>query len=160
VAGLVLSVNPSLTGNQVQDILKQSADDLGTQGWDSNYGWGRVNAANAVALAGGSVAPPPPPPPPPAPGPDTTRPVISITSPTAGSLLASKVTITVNASDNLAVTRVECIVDAKVIGRSTTSPFSFNWDTRNLSRGAHYIRCKAFDAAGNMGASSTVKVYK
>lgn len=154
-AGLVLSVNPSLSGNQVQDILKQSADDLGTQGWDSDYGWGRVNVANAVTLAGGSATPPPPPP-----GPDTTRPVIDITSPSYGSRLPNFVDITVNATDDRGVTRVEFVVDSKVIGRSTSSPFTITWDTRRLSKGAHYLRCKAFDAAGNMGASRTVKVYK
>ena len=53
VAALVMSANPSLTPMQVQDILKQSADDLGATGWDANYGRGRVNAARAVSLAQG-----------------------------------------------------------------------------------------------------------
>jgi subtilisin family serine protease len=51
VAALVMSANPDLTGQQVQDILKQSADDLGPAGWDPSYGWGRVNAARAVQMA-------------------------------------------------------------------------------------------------------------
>ena len=50
-AALVISANPSLSGTQVQDILKQSADDLGTPGWDAGYGWGRVNAYRAVVAA-------------------------------------------------------------------------------------------------------------
>jgi hypothetical protein len=66
----------------------------------------------------------------------------------------------VNATDDRGVIRVEFVVDSKVIGRSTSSPFTITWDTRRLSKGAHYLRCKAFDAAGNMGASRTVKVYK
>jgi subtilisin family serine protease len=59
VAALVMSANPSLSPTKVQDILKDSADDKGAPGWDPSYGSGRVNAANAVALAqGGSSRPP------------------------------------------------------------------------------------------------------
>src|SRR5436190_3682568 len=57
VAALVISVNPSLTGAQVQDILKGSADDLGAPGWDPSYGWGRVNAYKAVLAAAGGTPP-------------------------------------------------------------------------------------------------------
>ena len=38
VAALVVSVNPNLSPQNVQDILKQSADDLGPVGWDTSYG--------------------------------------------------------------------------------------------------------------------------
>jgi subtilisin family serine protease len=51
VAALVISANPSLSSSQVQQVLKQSADDLGAPGWDPVYGWGRVNAQKAVCLA-------------------------------------------------------------------------------------------------------------
>jgi subtilisin family serine protease len=51
VAALVLSVNPSLTNADVVNILEQTADDEGAQGFDQYYGWGRVNAAKAVQRA-------------------------------------------------------------------------------------------------------------
>jgi len=51
VAALVISANPSLSSAQVQQVLKQSADDLGAAGWDPLYGWGRVNAQKAVSMA-------------------------------------------------------------------------------------------------------------
>ncbi|MNX10865.1 Thermophilic serine proteinase precursor [compost metagenome] len=51
VAALVKSVNPSLTPAQVKEILEKSSDDRGPQGFDENYGHGRVNAARAVAMA-------------------------------------------------------------------------------------------------------------
>ncbi|HET9531641.1 MAG TPA: S8 family serine peptidase [Blastocatellia bacterium] len=155
VAGLVLSVNPGLSGSQAQEILKRSADDLGSAGWDSSYGWGRVNAANAVTLAGGSVTPPPPPP-----IEDTTAPVVNITSPSDGSRVAAKVNVRVNASDDTGVTRVEFYVDGRLVARSTSSPFTFGWDTRKLSKGAHSIHCRAYDAAGNVGASPSVTVFR
>jgi subtilisin family serine protease len=62
VAALMVSVNPSLTAQQIQDHLKQSADKVGPYaygengrtGWNHYYGYGRVNASRAVQAAGGS----------------------------------------------------------------------------------------------------------
>jgi subtilisin family serine protease len=48
VAALVWAANPRLTAQQVAKVLKQSAS--GT-GWNRELGWGRLNAAAAVALA-------------------------------------------------------------------------------------------------------------
>ena len=49
VAALVLSVDPALTPDEVEDILAQTAVDRGSPGYDTGYGWGFVNAAAAVA---------------------------------------------------------------------------------------------------------------
>ena len=51
VAGLILSVDPTLTPDQVKCIMATSAVDLGDPGYDTRFGWGFVNAENAVALA-------------------------------------------------------------------------------------------------------------
>jgi len=51
VAALILSRNPSLSNSQVGDILKSTADDFGPKGWDEEYGYGRVNAFEAVLEA-------------------------------------------------------------------------------------------------------------
>lgn len=48
VAALILSANPGLGPDEVRRILQQSADDLGTAGWDPMFGHGRVNALRAV----------------------------------------------------------------------------------------------------------------
>lgn len=59
VAGLVFSHNPALKAGQVWWILQHSADDLGSEGWDKTYGWGRVNAWKALTRKPeGSVDPP------------------------------------------------------------------------------------------------------
>src|SRR6185436_2871090 len=55
-AALVISANPTLPGAQVQAILKQTADDLGSAGWDTSYGAGRLNVGNAVLLAASSTS--------------------------------------------------------------------------------------------------------
>jgi len=51
VAALVLSVNPDLTADTVESVLRQSAVDLGPVGYDTEYGWGFVNALQAVVEA-------------------------------------------------------------------------------------------------------------
>ncbi len=50
-AALVLSVNPNLTPAQVESILENSAQDLGTKGKDNYYGYGRLDVAKAVEAA-------------------------------------------------------------------------------------------------------------
>lgn len=53
VAALMLSANQSLTAKQITDTLTSTADDLGPQGWDEDYGRGIVDARAAVAKAAG-----------------------------------------------------------------------------------------------------------
>jgi thermitase len=51
VAALALAINPSLTNAQVVSLLERTADDIGAPGYDTSFGWGRVNAFHAVATA-------------------------------------------------------------------------------------------------------------
>ena len=48
VAALMLSTNPDLTIEEIRCILQTTAEDLGTAGWDDEYGHGLVNAYDAV----------------------------------------------------------------------------------------------------------------
>jgi subtilisin family serine protease len=48
VAGLLLSVEPSLNVEEVTEALILGADDLGAEGRDDLYGYGRVNALGAL----------------------------------------------------------------------------------------------------------------
>ena len=48
VAALLLSVRPTLTPTQVRCILEHTADDMGALGYDSIFGWGRLNAFRAL----------------------------------------------------------------------------------------------------------------
>ncbi|HOU12327.1 MAG TPA: S8 family serine peptidase [Anaerolineae bacterium] len=49
LAALIWSMNPALTPDEVQSLVQQTAEDLGTAGWDQDYGWGRINAYTALA---------------------------------------------------------------------------------------------------------------
>src|SRR6185503_15838765 len=50
-AALAISANPSLSNGEVISLLEQTADDLGSAGFDALYGNGRVNVARAVGAA-------------------------------------------------------------------------------------------------------------
>lgn len=50
VAGLILSIEPNLTPEDVQHFLERSAKDLGDPGWDKYYGWGRLDARAALDM--------------------------------------------------------------------------------------------------------------
>jgi thermitase len=51
IAALILSINPNLTANEVERMIKSSATNLETLGYDVYTGFGRVNAGAAVQLA-------------------------------------------------------------------------------------------------------------
>jgi subtilisin family serine protease len=51
LAALMKSYVPELTNVDLELILDQSADDKGTPGWDDHYGFGRINAHNALLTA-------------------------------------------------------------------------------------------------------------
>mgnify|MGYP000854735599 CR=1 FL=1 len=51
VAALMLEANPELSAAGLREILYQSAEDLGIEGYDTETGWGMINASKAVAGA-------------------------------------------------------------------------------------------------------------
>ena len=65
VAALTMAANPALTGAVIKSVLENTATDMGAAGFDLEYGYGRVDAYQAVlcAQAGGTGCTPPPPPP-------------------------------------------------------------------------------------------------
>lgn len=57
LASLMLSYNPGLSPDEIEQILKDSADDKGPPGWDERFGWGRINARAALEQSGGDPSP-------------------------------------------------------------------------------------------------------
>jgi hypothetical protein len=94
------------------------------------------------------------------PVPDTTAPSVQITSPASGSTLAKNLKVTVVATDNVAVTRVDLFIDGKLYQSATASNTSFTWNTAKVTNGTHTLQAFAYDAAGNKGASAVVTVTK
>ena len=149
VAALVISANPSLSGSQVQQVLKQSADDLGAVGWDPSYGWGRVNAQRAVNLAVslGQTQ-------------DTTPPTVSITSPANGATVSGTITLQMSASDNVGVAAVTLSLDGLVVATLASAAYTVTWDTTAVADGAHTLTATARDAAGNTSNTSVSVTVK
>ncbi len=92
---------------------------------------------------------------------DTTAPTVVITMPSEGDTLTQgNVAITVHATDNKAVSRVEFYVDNAMKGADSAADadtFRYTWDASSESLG-HTIKAKAYDAAENM-AEQTITVY-
>jgi len=55
---------------------------------------------------------------------------------------------------------VDLYVDGALTQSSTTAPFTTTWNASKAARGSHTLVCKARDAAGNVGTSAAVTVYK
>lgn len=79
---------------------------------------------------------------------DSLGPVVSVTSPAAGSLLRKPVVIEANATDPSGVTRVEFFIDDQRVTTDAAPPYSYAWDTTTVADGVHRIRVTAFDALG------------
>jgi hypothetical protein len=140
-------VNPSLGPADVEDLLYRSALDLGAPGRDIQYGWGRVNAAAAVQAAAGAVS-----------SVDLQAPTVSITAPVGSSSVAGVVAVDVAATDNKGVTRIDLLVNGKVVASDSTAPFAFSWDSTKVTNGMVELKAVALDAAGNAGTSAPVPV--
>ncbi|WP_139892164.1 S8 family serine peptidase [Bacillus sp. D386] len=56
VAALMLSKNPWLSPDQIEIIMNKSVKDLGKKGWDSLYGYGRIDASKAMSNTPGQLS--------------------------------------------------------------------------------------------------------
>jgi PKD repeat protein len=56
--GLIWSADSTLTPDEVENILKQGTDDLGSSGIDDVFGYGRINVYGSLSLVGGGTPPP------------------------------------------------------------------------------------------------------
>jgi len=85
---------------------------------------------------------------------DTIPPNVNITAPANNSAVSGVVTVSATASDNIGVIRVEFYVDAALAGAKTMEPWDFAWGTGRVAGGTHMLTVVAFDAAGNLDAST------
>jgi len=96
------------------------------------------------------------------PTPDTTAPTVRITYPANGATVNSVVYVSISATDNVAVARVELVVGTTAAGPCTLSTptiYTCRWDTRNWSNASRTLHARAWDSAGNLGTHDiTVRV--
>jgi hypothetical protein len=90
---------------------------------------------------------------------DTTPPTVSITSPANGAAVTGTITVSANASDNVAVASVQFRVDGANVGTADTSaPYSYALNTATLTNGSHSLTAVAKDTAGNTATSTAVAI--
>ncbi len=97
----------------------------------------------------------------PATTPDTTPPTVSMTAPANGAKLTDTVTVSANATDNVAVAAVQFQLDGTNLGGAVTGPgpvYSISWDTSSAANGSHVLTAIASDAAGNKTTSGSISV--
>ena len=77
-----------------------------------------------------------------------------------GSNVAGNVKVSVSATDNTRVARVDLYVDGSPYASSTSATVVFTWSAGKASKGRHTLAARAVDTTGNVGAWSSVTVYK
>jgi thermitase len=141
VAALVISACPSLTGPEVQAIIRNTADDLGAPGWDQVFAMGRVNADKAVAEAlNGNL--------------DGKAPSVAFSSPANGSKVVGSVLIDISATDNVAVASVVLKKDGVSVATFTSTPYRWLYNSTLDADGTHTFTVTASDAAGNQSSTA------
>jgi hypothetical protein len=113
------------------------------------------------AYANGTTAPPPAPAPSPTPEPPpNVAPSVNLTSPTEGSTFSKTLAMAATAGDDKAVTRVEFLVDGKVVASDTTGPYEYSWRVpKRLAYASHTLVARAYDAEG-LSTSDSVTVRR
>lgn len=85
---------------------------------------------------------------------DATPPTVQLSAPADGASVSGVVTISANASDNLAVARVEFLIDGVLVATDSTAPYSHNWDSAAGPNGQRVLSARAIDGAGNASTSA------
>lgn len=85
---------------------------------------------------------------------ESVPPSVSITSPGNNSKVSNAILISASASDNVGVTKVEFYLDGILKATQAAEPFQYSWNTLAGATGVHTVTAKAYDAAGNAGAST------
>ena len=90
---------------------------------------------------------------------DNSAPAVNITSPASGATVSGAISVTANASDNIAVAGVQFRLDGVALGaEDVTAPFAAAWNTVTSSNGPHTLTAVARDTAGNVTTSTSISI--
>ena len=142
VVALMRQANPNADVQTIKNILMETARDLGPAGEDNDYGWGIIDAYEAVRAV--SVT-------------DTIPPEVTVTDPNGGEVLnaGTVYTITWNATDNVGVTQVDLYysfdggTNYDPIDNLAGNPGSYAWTVPNTPSTQCLVKIYAYDAANN-----------
>jgi thermitase len=91
---------------------------------------------------------------------DTVAPQVSFIAPRNGDKVKGDETVSVNATDNVAVTRVDFYADNQLVMSWSRPPYTMRWNAGRLSKGPHTLTCTAYDGAGNSASMSIMVTAK
>lgn len=91
---------------------------------------------------------------------DTNAPQVSFTAPRNGDKVKGEETVSVNATDNVAVMRVDFYADNQLVMSWSRPPYTMKWNAGRLSKGPHTLTCTATDGAGNSASMSITVTAK
>jgi Bacterial Ig domain/Calcineurin-like phosphoesterase len=131
---------PALPNSEVRDreafgILKLTLT-------ASGYGWEFLSAAGSTLADSGSGTCHGPPP-------ETTPPTGGLVFPAPDVKITGKQLLIADAYDNVAVARVDFLVDQTVVTSDHSHPYAFQWDSTGLPDGVRTLRARAVDTSGN-----------
>jgi subtilisin family serine protease len=116
---------------EIQATLQATATDMGSAGFDTLNGWGRVDAAAALGSS------------------DTTPPTASITSPANNATVNGNVAINASASDSGGIEKVRFWAGSTYLGYDASAPYSKTWSASAVTNGRYTIKIEALDNSGN-----------
>ncbi len=82
------------------------------------------------------------------------HPLVSLTKPANNTTISGTVELAADASDDIAVTKVEFKVGGTLVNTDITDPYSYNWNSTSVSDGSYGISATAHDAAQNNTTSA------
>jgi Bacterial Ig domain/Chitobiase/beta-hexosaminidase C-terminal domain/CARDB len=85
---------------------------------------------------------------------DPVPPTVALVSPGPGATVPADVTLTASAADNVAVDRVEFLVDGTLVGTAKSAPYTVQHAFGPGEDGPHTMVARAVDSAGNAAQSS------
>jgi subtilisin len=137
----------------VRDRLTTTAEDLGTPGFDTSYGYGLVDAQKAAGSSGSGGGGTPP---------VDNPPTVGITAPAQGATVAKTVAVQATANDDHGVAQVEFLVDGARIGVDSSGGdgWSASWDTTRSPDGQHTVAATTVDTAGKTASSSVTVIVR
>jgi galactose oxidase-like protein/Big-like domain-containing protein/Kelch motif protein len=91
---------------------------------------------------------------------DTTPPTVTMTAPANGATVSgSAVTVSAAATDNVAVSSVQFLLDGNPLGAPITqTPYSISWDSTSVANGSHTLSARATDPSGNPATASPITI--
>jgi hypothetical protein len=135
VAGLLRSIYPSYSIQQIKDLIYFNTTDLGSAGRDDQFGFGLLNAGRSTSV-----------------------PDISLESQPTRQIGRDIIFTPTIVDYGVSISKAEYFANNIKIGESTTSPFSFTWSKNNVDTGQYSIYAKVTNTLNASSSSARINL--